>query len=268
MSDQGMLEGLSEAAKDLLATLRGAQELRSEDPTYAEADDYVEPPVYEKPVSVEEVKEVMEYLEVPEEHQDKVYEEWEAEGQYDTGSLVKVIADNDEIGNWIDQSQNVDGHIHGGVRQENESQVINADDGAVVAGGNQHDVQALTGDGSLQIGGGNWGEVIQGDSNVSAEGAHINDSAIAFGEGDATNTANDSVTAHSNNDYSEDTDVTIDVADSGNYTSDQTHTATEDIDLHLTNSANESSTYVEDNDWKDVDDSHNYDGDHDVDPAH
>lgn len=263
MSDtSGTIEELPElstdGAKALLEEFRRMLGMYGEDPAYADAADYVEPPAYGDTISAQDLKEVMDYLDLPEETQNEIYEQWEANGEYTTGSVINIVVNNETIVNEVDQSQNIYGEVHGGVHQANESQIINADDGAVVAGGDQHGVQALTGDDSLQIGGDNDGPVTQGDGNVSLDGAHINDSAIAFGEGDAANQADDTEIRDSYNDESVDTDIEVTVSDSLN--EDHTATATHevDVDAHLTDSANYDSDTIYDNDEHDIDESYNH----------
>ena len=185
-------------------------------------------------------------------------------GTYTLDDIAKLLSenvqvvyeDNDYITNNIDQSLDIHGEVHGDVYQANESNVANATAEGAVAGTDVSGVQTQTGDG-IQVGGDNTGVANQGDNsgqqaggdayadnvttgdgnqvasdystvgegNISADGAYIDDSAVAFGAGDATDTTNE--------DYSVTDTYTEDIKDSFNVDSDYTDNDTVDIDSHI-----------------------------------
>ncbi|MDH4077478.1 MAG: hypothetical protein OEW29_16230 [Acidimicrobiia bacterium] len=147
------------------------------------------------------------------------------EGKLD---YIQGLIDNNQIANNVDQSQHVDAYeVHGDVVSDNDSNVANATGVGSIAGedvyGNQSqtgDGQQVGGDSGVQNQGDNSGQqagydahadnVTSGDNNtvgsdwasrvgqgqVSQDGAYIDDSAQAFGEGSVTNEANDSYDSH------------------------------------------------------------------------
>lgn len=59
---------------------------------------------------------------------------------------IKVEVNNTEFTNNVDNSLYVDGDVKGGIHQQNETNIVNADDGAIAAGNDQYG-QFQTGDG-------------------------------------------------------------------------------------------------------------------------
>jgi hypothetical protein len=141
---------------------------------------------------------------------------------------IQGLIDNNQIATNVDQSQHVDAtEVHGDVVSDNDSNVANATAEGSIAGdevyGNQTqtgDGQQVGGDSGVQNQGDNSGQqagydahadnVTSGDNNtvgsdwasnvgqgqVSQDGAYIDDSAQAFGEGSVTNDATDSYDSH------------------------------------------------------------------------
>ena len=155
---------------------------------------------------------------------------------------IQGLADNNQIINDVDQSAHVDGTVHGDVYDESDSNVANATGEGSIAGeevyGNQvqtGDGQQVGGDSGVQNQGDNSGQqagydatadnVTSGDNNTvgsgwssgvgdghtSLENVDVNDSALSFGEGDATTHADDNYTENLN--Y----ETNIDTNDSGNF---------------------------------------------------
>ncbi len=215
---------------------------------------------------------------VPEEMREQVYEQLDAEGAYNPAGYIEnltIVVEDNDITNHIDNSVEVgDGaSIHGGITQQNETNVSTADGEGAIAGRDQ-DGQFQTGDG-VQVGDENSGVVNQGDNSgqqagndataddiTSGDGNLVNDgslseNAIAFGGGDATNQADD-VDDYSTND-SFNTNDSYNDEYSGNTSDSFNHTASEDVShtVDATIDATATDSFNEDNDWKDVDDSHN-----------
>ncbi|MGF1595395.1 MAG: hypothetical protein ACFCVK_00430 [Acidimicrobiales bacterium] len=278
---------------NLLDTLRnlmsrgGDTQTLSADPTEAPEAPEAETPYEDEPVSVEEVDRLLEELEVPEEHKEYIVSEYEAAPAHTANTLAEIIARDNSVNTWFENTLDIHGEVHGNVVQDNDLTETNATgDGAFAAGEDIHGVQAQSGDG-VQVGYDNegvanvgdnsgqqagddasvGGDFTSGDGNVHIEGSDINDSALAFGHGDATNEANDTWTEDSYNTREDTYNETITNTDSGNWTKTVDVNEEVAIDAHLTDSANYDESYVSDDDYKDIDKSFNegeHDGDYEV----
>jgi hypothetical protein len=203
----------------------------------------------------ETLEQVMVEEDYPADTKDDVYDKYDsAEDPYAGLQHAATVITND-----VDQSLDIHGETHGSVYQENDSNVANATGEGSLAGeyieGNQTqtgDGQQVGGDSGVQNQGNNSGQqagydatadnVTTGDYNtvgsdyanrvgqgqVSQDGAYIDDSAQAFGEGAATNESTDSYDSHDS--FSESATAT----DSFNetYTDDDTNTQTQVIEDH------------------------------------
>ena len=206
---------------------------------------------------------------------------------------IQGLADNNQIINDVDQSAHVDGTVHGDVYDESDSNVANATGEGSIAGeevyGNQvqtGDGQQVGGDSGVQNQGDNSGQqagydahadnVTSGDNNtvasdwasrvgegqVSQDGAYIDDSAQAFGEGSVTHEANDSYDSHDT--FSE----TATATDSFNTNLEDNDTQTQVAETHdHSYGETEYEPSYESDDYKGDDhyDSHDHDGHFDVD---
>ena len=108
------------------------------------------------------------------------------DGGYSLDHLATIFAEGINItleeGDYInvDNSQYISGDVHGSVYNENITDIVNADDGAVVAGGDQHG-QFQTGDG-VQTGD-NYGLVNQGDNSGQQAGGDAYADNVTSGDG-------------------------------------------------------------------------------------
>ena len=142
---------------------------------------------------------------------------------------IKVtIEDNDVITN-IDNSFSVQGDVHGNVHQDNDTNVVNADDGAVAAGGDQ-DGQFQTGDGQ-QIGQ-SHGVANQGDNSGQQAGHDATADNVTSGDdntvaSDGAIIGNENVQAH---------DITGSEFGQGNLTDDDSFHATDSYNSQDDNS--------------------------------
>ncbi len=244
----------------------GALEVETDYLEEVERDDYMEA-----------LDQVMDTYEVPAEMREGVYEQLDAEGDYSEAGFIKhlevVINDEDVstvVENNIDNGVTVEhgAEVHGDVYQASETNVATASGDGAIAGGDQ-DGQFQTGDGvqsndnsGVVNQGDNSGQqagwdttaedITTGDGNFNNEGT-INDSAIAFGEGDATNEANDVYDASTNDSYNtEDSLNTNDSFDTeGSFNHEATATTTTDVDAHLDADVHDS--FNSDDDYKDID---------------
>jgi len=179
-------------------------------------------------VSDADVKAALEKV-TPAEAHDEIADGYDAAPDGIEGKLdyIQGLIENNQIANNVDQSQHVSGEVHRDVVSDNDSNVANATAEGAIAGDEVYDNQVQTGDGQqvggdsgVQNQGDNSGQiagddayadnVTSGDNNtvasdwasgvgegqVSQDGAYINDSAQAFGEGSVTNEANDSYDSH------------------------------------------------------------------------
>jgi hypothetical protein len=240
------------AVMDLLRPILDNLGLYSEDPAALQAalggdDALAEVP---RETYVAALDQVMEEKGVPADVRGTVADQLDAHGDYSSQGLLdhlNLVVNDQDVNNWVDQSLNNEGEVHGDLYQENDSNVANATGEGSLAGdevyGNQvqtGDGQQVGGDSGVQNQGNNSGQqagydadadnITTGDHNtvgsdwasrvgagqVSQDGAYINDSAQAYGEGSANNEANDSYTEEStftttetandsfNSDYSDD----------------------------------------------------------------
>ncbi len=247
----------------------------------AEGYEEVTPPVLED-VAPEDYRAAMEMVfdeyEVPEEMRQGVYDQLDANADYSPGGYIEnltIVLEDNDVTNHIDNSIEVGDYaeVHGGIHQANETNVATASgDGAVAAdsiegdtqtgdgiqAGDGSDVQAVGGDNSGQVAGMNATaeDITTGDGNFNNEG-EINDSSIAFGGGDSSAEANDTVD-YSTNDTGNTSD-SFNESDSyntdGSYNTDESYTESTTVDAHLDVDTTES--FNSDDDHHDVDDSHN-----------
>ncbi|MGF1595394.1 MAG: hypothetical protein ACFCVK_00425 [Acidimicrobiales bacterium] len=233
------------------------------------------------PVTGADLEAALAELDIPEEMKEQIRTEYEASG-HTTGDVVNIFIEvNDSsVNNEISNELNIHGEVHGNVVQDNDTDLVNATgDDSFAAGGNIEGVQSQSGDG-VQVGGDNdgvanvgdnsgqqagddasvGGDFTSGDGNVHVEDSYVDDSAIAFGDGDATNEANDTDTVGSHNTDTYDQAYTETNTDSFNedYTSTENYETS--VEAHLTDSANYDESYVSDDDYIDIDKSHNEDG--------
>ncbi len=223
---------------------------------------------------------VFEQYDVPEPMREQVYEQLDAEGAYNPAGYIEnltIVVEDNDISNHIDNSVEVGDYaeVHGGITQENETNVSTAAGDGAIAGRDQEG-QFQTGDG-VQVGDENSGLVNQGDNSgqqaggnamaddvTSGDGNFVNEgevseNAIAFGGGSADNQADD-VEDYSTNDSgntsdSYNTDGSLNTSDS--YNTDESYTSSETIDATI--DANATESFNQDNDEHDVDDSYNVD---------
>ncbi len=168
---------------------------------------------------------------------DGVIDQLEAQpgwGSVDPADTFQIVVNNNIT--KVDQSLNVAGDVHGNVVNQNTSNVANANGEGSIAGDEVAHNQVQTGDGQqvggdsgVQNQGDNSGQqaggsataenVTSGDGNNVAsgeasgvgdghstlDGVSVNDSAVAFGDGDATNQAPDTSTYTSDDSYEENT---------------------------------------------------------------
>ena len=194
---------------------------------------------------------------VPEDQREEAYDQLEANGDYTADgyrqNIIFVIENNEEtINNHVDNSIEIgEGAKVDDIYQANDTNQSNATGDGAIAGRDQEG-QFQTGEG-VQTGDGNSGVVNQGDNsgqqagwdaeggdfttgdgNFDNEGT-IENSAIAFGGGDADNTTDQSVD-HSTNDSFNETDSyntndSFNETDSYNTTDEYTETNTVDANL-------------------------------------
>ena len=214
-------------------------------------------------VSPEEYREGMQrYLEeagLTDEQIEQVLDQLEAEGAYDADgyhqNIVFVIENNEEtINNHVDNSIEIGEGAHvDDIYQENDTNQSTASGDGAVAGRDQ-DGQFQTGDG-VQTGEGNSGVVNQGDNSGQQAGGsasggdfttgdgnfdnegYLDNSAVAFGGGDATNETDQSENASVNDSYNQDnvgnTEWSGNTSDSYNYDSTTTHEESYNADLDV-----------------------------------
>jgi hypothetical protein len=192
---------------------------------------------------------------VPQDVRDQVISKLEAQPDFDPYGNVEIVINEPDVNNYVDQSLDIYGEVHGDVYQANTSNVANATGEGAIAGeevyGNQvqtGDGQQVGGDSGVQNQGDNSGQqaggnatadnVTTGDGNtvgsgaasrigaeqVSQDYASIDDSSQAFGEGAADNTSTDTYDSHDQVSYEERADGSFNYLDSDDDTNTQTQT--------------------------------------------
>lgn len=96
---------------------------------------------------------------------------------------IKVEVNNTEFTNEVDNSLYVDGDVKGGIYQENQTNIVNADDGAIAAGRDQDgQFQTVTGDGDALQADDTHGVVNQGDNSGQIAGRDADADNIQSGD--------------------------------------------------------------------------------------
>jgi hypothetical protein len=220
------------------------------------------------------LEQVLAEHDVAPETQGQILDQVDASDDYSVDGIrqqLNLIYNDQDLTNTVDQSLDSHGEIHGDVVQENDSNVANATGEGSIAGqyveGNQSqtgDGQQVGGDSGVQNQGNNSGQqagydatadnVTTGNNNtvgsdnanrvgagqVSQDGAYIDNSAQAFGEGAATNTSTDSYDSHDS--FSESATAT----DSFNEFDNDTNTQTQSIEDNSGHGATEYEPIFED----------------------
>ncbi len=225
---------------------------------------------------------VMEQYDVPEPMREPVYEQLDAEGTYTPEGLrqnIELVLQDEDITNTVQNSLEVSDYaeVHYGIDQQNETNVATADGDGSIAGRDQNG-QFQTGDGT-QVGDWNNGVVNQGDNSgqqagndataddiTSGDGNFVNDeygtvseNAIAFGGGDATNTANDVWDESVNDSYNEDNVGNVTDSYNEDNVGNSSYEAEHSAEASLHADVDVTGSYNEDNDHHDIDESHNLD---------
>ncbi len=227
---------------------------------------------------VEAMDKVMETYDVPAELHDVYQEPLDAGGDYSPEGLksnIEFLLENNDVVNAIDNSIQTGDYaeVHYGIDQHNDTNAATASGAGAVAAdevwgdtqtgdgvqaGDYSSVQAVGGDNSGQVAGGNATaqDITSGDGNFSNEG-HINDSSIAFGGGDSSTQANDVYDESVNDSYNEtnvgNTDGSYNEENVGNIS----HEAEHSIDATLEATVDTTGSFNTDDDGHDIDNSYN-----------